>query len=47
MVFGLSPTDAVTIAAAVAVLTLVGAASAALPARRAAMLNPVTAIYVE
>jgi putative ABC transport system permease protein len=47
MVFGLTPTDAATIAAAVAVLTLVGAASAALPARRAATLNPVTAIHVE
>ena len=47
MVFGLTPTDAVTIAAAVGVLTLVGAASAALPARRAATLNPVTAIRVE
>jgi len=47
MVFGLTPTDAVTIAAAIAVLTLVGAASAALPARRAATLNPVTAIHVE
>ena len=47
MVFGLTPTDALTIAAAVAVLTLVGAASAALPARRAATLNPVTAIRVE
>ena len=47
MVFGLTPTDAVTIAAAVAVLILVGAASAALPARRAATLNPVTAIRVE
>ena len=47
MVFGLTPTDATTIAAAVAVLAFVGAASAALPARRAATLNPVTAIHVE
>ena len=47
MVFGLTPTDAVTITTAVAVLALVGAASAALPARRAATLNPVTAIHVE
>jgi putative ABC transport system permease protein len=47
MVFGLTPTDAATIAAAVAVLALVGAASALLPARRAATLNPVTAIHVE
>lgn len=47
MVFGLEPTDTTTIAAAVAVLVLVGAASAALPARRAAILNPVTAIHVE
>jgi putative ABC transport system permease protein len=47
MVFGLEPTDTTTIAAAVAVLVLVGAAAAALPARRAAHLNPVTAIHVE
>jgi putative ABC transport system permease protein len=47
MVFGLTPTDVVTIGAAVVVLALVGAASAALPARRAATLNPVTAIRVE
>ena len=47
MVFGLTPTDAVTIAASVAVLALVGAASALLPARRAATLNPATAIHVE
>jgi putative ABC transport system permease protein len=47
MVFGLTPTDATTIAAAVTVLTCVGAVSAALPARRAATLNPVTAIHVE
>jgi predicted permease len=47
MVFGLTPTDAATIAAAVAVLACVGAVSAALPARRAATLNPVTAIHVE
>ena len=46
MVFGLTPTDATTIAAAVAVLGCVGAVSAALPARRAATLNPVTAIHV-
>jgi predicted permease len=47
MVFGLTPTDAATIAAAVAVLACAGAVSAALPARRAATLNPVTAIHVE
>jgi predicted permease len=47
MVFGLTPTDVETIGAAVAVLVLVGAAAAAAPARRAAALNPVTAIHVE
>jgi predicted permease len=47
MVFGLTPTDAATIAAAVAVLACVGAVSAALPARRAATVNPLTAIHVE
>jgi predicted permease len=47
MVFGLTPTDVATIGAAVALLALVGAASAALPARRAATLDPVRAIHVE
>jgi ABC-type antimicrobial peptide transport system permease subunit len=47
MVFGVTPTDAVTIAGAIAVLAGVGIASAALPARRAATVNPVTAIHVE
>ncbi len=47
LVFGVTPTDAVTIAAAVAVLALVGVGASALPARRAANLNPVTAIHVE
>ena len=47
MVFGLTPTDALTIGGAIAVLAIVGAASAALPACRAATLNPVTAIHVE
>jgi ABC-type antimicrobial peptide transport system permease subunit len=47
MVFGVTPTDTLTIGGAIAVLAVVGAASAALPARRAATLNPVTAIHVE
>ena len=47
LVFGLNPTDAVTILVAVAVLALVGTASAAIPARRAAAVDPVTSIRVE
>ena len=47
MVFGLTPTDVPTIGSAVVVLALVGAASAAAPARRAAKLDPVRAIHVE
>lgn len=47
LVFGLSSTDVVTMAAAAALLALVGVVSAALPARRAALVDPVTSIHVE
>lgn len=47
LVFGLNPTDAITIVVAVIVLALVGIASAAIPARRASMVDPVTSIHVE
>jgi putative ABC transport system permease protein len=47
LVFGLNPTDTPTILVAVAVLALVGIASAGIPARRAAMVDPVMSIHVE
>jgi ABC-type antimicrobial peptide transport system permease subunit len=47
LVFGLEPTDGPTIATAVAILVTVGLASAAAPARRAAMVDPATSIHVE
>jgi predicted permease len=47
LIFGLAPTDFATIAASVVLLVLVGIAAAALPARRAAKLDPVRAIHVE
>ena len=47
MVFGVTPTDPLTITAAVTVLVGVGLASAALPARRAATVDPVASIHVE
>ena len=47
LMFGVSPTDPVTIAAAVAILGCVGLVSAAVPARRAASVDPMTSIYVE
>jgi putative ABC transport system permease protein len=47
LVFGITPTDPMTIASAVVMLVIVGLAAAAMPARRAARLNPVTAIHVE
>jgi len=46
-VYGVSSTDPLTIAAAIAILGSVGLASAAIPARRAAAVDPVTSIYVE
>ena len=47
LMYGVTPTDPVTIAAAVAILGSVGLASAAIPARRAAAVDPVTSIHVE
>jgi predicted permease len=46
-VFGVSSTDPLTIAAAIAILGSVGLVSAAIPARRAAAVDPVTSIHVE
>ena len=47
LIFGVSTTDPMTLAAAVAILVGVGLASAAIPARRAATVDPVTSIHVE
>jgi putative ABC transport system permease protein len=47
LIFGLTPTDSATIAVSVMVLLAVGIAAAALPARRAATLDPVNTIRVE
>ena len=47
LIYGLEPTDAPTIAASVVLLVIVGIAAAALPARRAARLDLVSAIHVE
>jgi putative ABC transport system permease protein len=47
LVFGVTPTDPITIAFAIAILGSVGLVSAAIPARRAAAVDPVTSIHVE
>ena len=47
LVFGVTPSDPATIAAAISILAAVGLFSAALPARRAALVDPVTSIHVE
>jgi ABC-type antimicrobial peptide transport system permease subunit len=47
LIFGVQPTDPLTLGASIAILVGVGLVAAALPARRAATLNPVTAIHVE
>ena len=47
LLFGLSPTDPVTLAIAVAGLAAVAAAASVLPARRAASLDPVAALREE
>src|SRR5262249_924589 len=47
MLFGLKPTDPLTLAAAVAVLATVGVAAALIPARRAASLDPMAALRYE
>jgi ABC-type antimicrobial peptide transport system permease subunit len=45
--FGLTPTDPLTIAGAIAVLSTVAALAAYLPARRAAHLDPMEALRYE
>ncbi len=45
--FGLAPTDAATFAAAVTILVVVAALAAYLPARRAARVEPITALRQE
>lgn len=47
MMFGVAPTDPATVISAAVILVLVGIAAAAIPARRAARLDPVTSIHVE
>jgi putative ABC transport system permease protein len=47
MIFGVRSTDPMTIAAAIAILGSAGLAAAAIPARRAAAVDPVTSIQVE
>jgi putative ABC transport system permease protein len=47
MIFGVSATDPMTIVAAIAILGSAGLAAAALPARRAAAVDPVLSIHVE
>jgi predicted lysophospholipase L1 biosynthesis ABC-type transport system permease subunit len=47
VVFGVDPLDAATLAAAVATLALVALAAAAIPARRAALIDPIDAMRAE
>ena len=47
LVFGVTSTDPITIAAAIVILCCVGLASAAVPARRAATVDPAMSIHVE
>jgi ABC-type antimicrobial peptide transport system permease subunit len=44
LLFGLSATDAATVAGAAVVMLIVGTAACALPARRAASIDPLVAI---
>jgi predicted permease len=47
MLYGLKPTDPLTLAAAIGVLALVGVAAALIPARRAASQDPMSALRYE
>jgi len=47
LVFGLEPTDPLTLAAAAFLLALVGLGASFLPARRASRLDPVVALHQE
>ena len=47
LLFGLAPTDVLTIVLSIGVMILVGMAAAYLPARRAARVNPMSALHYE
>jgi ABC-type antimicrobial peptide transport system permease subunit len=47
LLFGLTPTDPMTIAAVVGIMVLTGLAAAYLPGRRAAQLDPAVALRHE
>jgi ABC-type antimicrobial peptide transport system permease subunit len=47
MLFGLKPTDPITIAAAVLLLALVGLLAGFIPARRAAAVDPMEVLRAE
>jgi ABC-type lipoprotein release transport system permease subunit len=47
MLFGVEPTDPMTLAVVAALILVVAAVAAALPARRAARVDPVVALRAE
>jgi putative ABC transport system permease protein len=47
LLYGLTPTDAPTLASAIAIFALVGAAACWLPARRASRVDPIAALRAE
>jgi len=47
MLFGVSPLDAVALAAAPALILVVAVAAAAIPARRAARIDPIVSLRAE